>query len=1528
MKYFFIFLIILASIFNGFSQTDNINNVNTQTITTYNYTLYDSGGPTGQYGTSENFSVTFCSGTSDCMELSFISFQTEGSSFDNVFIYDGNSIGATLLGTLGGAALPANIITSGPCVTIRFESDGFVEQDGFEIDITCTPNCYVPPPPPTNNDPCSSVNLLVDTICVSTTGTTLSATNSAIPDPTCAASYNGSDVWFNAIVPASGLLEINLAQATPGMADAGIALYTGGDCANLTEYACNEPWGGFPGSEYVMSSSGLAGDTIWIRVWEPGNDNQGAFDICAVEPDPFLEIDNTIYTPQQLIEDVLITGCLEAFNVVYDGDSTAIAYFNNGQVFGMQSGVVMASGSAAVITGGTDQVMGQETTQADVEADLSTISQLNGGASDIHDEAIIEFDFIPSSDTTEFDFVFASSEYPTYEFSSYNDVFAFFVSGPGITGAYADNAINVALVPGTTAPITISSVNGTTNPAFFAGYTGGTNPFFNVGGYTTKITAIMGGLTPCETYHIKFAISDAGDGSLSSYVFFEESSFSSGGDVSMGNTSTVGTDVDIYEGCSNYWIFDRIDTTAEAMLDTIHIDLLIGGTATENTDYTLNTTNLVILPGEYYDTLFYNALWDGVAESNEYIVFELLNGCPCNQQSTNDTIWIFDNFQLNPVITDDMLICNNTEVTVDVTINPLQDASLVDYLWSDGSTGTSITYTPTVTETIWVNASTPCQQDTTVEMTIIVVPPIDSSFAISKDSICIGEEIAITFTGSATSFATFNWDFDSGNPATATGQGPHAVSYNTEGDKIITLDIDDNGCLANNSLNVYVSPVPTITITPTNNLCNGNCNGELLAQPQGNFLPYLFVWSDGQTTNPSTGLCVGQYDVSFTNNLGCVSSGNSTITEPTQITSSTSFVDVLCFGGHNGSASITVNNGTPPYSYNWEGPNSYTGNTATINSLYAGTYNVTVTDANNCEIINTVSISQPLELLASEIEPFNINCYEASDGKILLSPVGGTPTYSYLWSNGTVTQNLINVGPGVYDVIITDINGCVGYNSATLTQPTELVNNSTTIVDNVCFGNTAGSITIDINGGVTPYLITWSNGATNTEYIESLLYGTYEVTIVDTNNCTLIIDSIDILEPTELVASITPSGTICIGETRELLASVSGGLPTYQYLWNTTENTDRINVSPTDTTTYTVTITDINNCIAITNRTIDVFAPITMELNSNIYSVCPSDPIILTSTVTGGNGNYTYTLNTGENVNSTHIVYPASSVSYAITVTDNCGSPSDNGMVDIQTYPLPSLSFSSDLLNGCEPLTVNFNEQSEEEVAKYYWKFGDGNTSSKRNPQHTFENSGIYDISLELTSYDGCRNFLQVNKMIEVYKNPIATFSTRPQTVSVIKPEVWFDNISQGNDYNHWRFGDGRMSHNKSPVHNYKPVSENYLVRLIVETEHGCLDSAFTEIIVVNEYTMYVPTAFSPDGDGINDKFIVVGNGVDLDVFNIKIYNRWGEVIFETKDMNYSWNGKTASGKYVQSGVYSWIVTYQDENGIEYQRSGKLTVIR
>jgi len=279
----------------------------------------------------------------------------------------------------------------------------------------------------------------------------------------------------------------------------------------------------------------------------------------------------------------------------------------------------------------------------------------------------------------------------------------------------------------------------------------------------------------------------------------------------------------------------------------------------------------------------------------------------------------------------------------------------------------------------------------------------------------------------------------------------------------------------------------------------------------------------------------------------------------------------------------------------------------------------------------------------------------------------------------------------------------------------------------------------------------------------------------------------------------------------------------------------------------------------------------------------------------------------------------SSSCNSSVTATDT-----------IKVYDVPLPSFSSDITEGCVPLRVAFNCNNTEVGLSYKWNFGNygNNISNVKNPVQTYFESGLFNVTLSLTTANGCKRSATISDMINVFPKPNAKFYAEPPVVSVIKPEVSFFNLSTDNYNNYWSFGDGDSSLTVNPNHNYNPNNlGNFIVKLVVESDKGCKDTSKSVIKVEDIATLYVPTGFTPDNDGINDIFMVKASGVDLDDFEMKIYDRWGEIIYSFSDIYSGWDGKI-KGKTVESGVYKWLVVYKDFTGVFYTKSGNVTVIR
>ena len=461
--------------------------------------------------------------------------------------------------------------------------------------------------------------------------------------------------------------------------------------------------------------------------------------------------------------------------------------------------------------------------------------------------------------------------------------------------------------------------------------------------------------------------------------------------------------------------------------------------------------------------------------------------------------------------------------------------------------------------------------------------------------------------------------------------------------------------------------------------------------------------------------------------------------------------------------------------------------------------------------------------------------------------------------------------------------------------------------------------------GVPPYSFEWSNGEV-TSSLDSITAGVYEVTTSDQNGCSDIV-SVEVNQPEPLVLWASSDVYICLGQTVPLNASVSGGTPTYFYSWSDGSTGPFTSVTPATSTIYTVYATDLNGCTSNTEEiAVNIYPPISVQLTTtNIYA-----------NIQGGTGGpYIAVFSDGassEILPPPYHISPSYTTTYNITVNDFCNSPSGQYSLTINVFDPPDIDISSDINKGCRPLTVNFEDLNYEDGNVYHWDYGDGSNellSHTANPPHTFFNEGLYDISVEVTSSVGCKNTATMEQMIGVYPIPSAKFYATPEVVSIVKPIVYFDNISNGADIYTWDFGDDSDTSNSiNPEHVYRALG-TYEISLIAENEFGCLDSVKHTIRVRNEYTFYAPNVFSPNSQVPENRvFIPVGEGIDPNNFHMIIYNRWGDKIYETFDLNHPWDGKIA-GKQADIGTsYPWVVIYKDFNGEQHQESGVVSVLQ
>lgn len=408
-----------------------------------------------------------------------------------------------------------------------------------------------------------------------------------------------------------------------------------------------------------------------------------------------ITVDNTV-TPVQAVNTLIGAG-VTVSNITFTGNTNQLGTFDgSASNIGLPNGILLSTGSVLDCVPPSQPSGPGFNTPGD--PDLLTVAQsvasnpASGNITTTNDAAILEFDFVPTGDSVRFNFVFASEEYQTWINSVYNDAFGFFISGPGFAGPFAapaafpNGAENLAFVPGTTDPITISTIHPGLNATYYIDNPAGTTQTFN--GFTIPIT-IEFAVTCGQTYHFKFAVADGQDTALDTGVFLEGNSFSSDAvDVAV---ATVSGDTAVYEGCTSAdFIFSRTDST-----DTLDVTFNIGGTAIDGTDYSTLGSSITFLPGQDTIVLTLDPIADGLIESGESVIITAytVNACGDTVASTG-TVWIFDEPFLDITEDDPVLLCGDDSLLVGATASG--GFAPYTYSWTGSSS---------ITDSAYVNAS-------------------------------------------------------------------------------------------------------------------------------------------------------------------------------------------------------------------------------------------------------------------------------------------------------------------------------------------------------------------------------------------------------------------------------------------------------------------------------------------------------------------------------------------------------------------------------------------------------------------------------------------------------------------------------------------------------------------------------------------------------------------------------------------------------------------------------------------------------
>lgn len=554
------------------------------------------------------------------------------------------------------------------------------------------------------------------------------------------------------------------------------------------------------------------------------------------------------------------------------------------------------------------------------------------------------------------------------------------------------------------------------------------------------------------------------------------------------------------------------------------------------------------------------------------------------------------------------------------------------------------------------------------------------------------------------------------------------------------------------------------------------------------------------------------------------------------------------------------------------------------------------------------------------------------------SATGGP--FTYLWTpSGQTTQTATGLTTGPYTCTITNAAGCTVNVTTSVPNATPTFSGSMTQV--TCPGGSDGTATASTTSSGTVSYNWYDAGGQTTATATGLIAGTYHCEVTSTNGC---VDTVEVI-----VTEIPGMNLILAGQTDVTCNSgsdgmaavnVTGGTPNYSYAWTGSTSTVQ-GANDLNAGAHTVTVTDGNNCVVTTTVTINEPAPLQLTSISPDQVVCPENSTTVTAQGAGGSTPYTYTwfengtmIGTGQTIT----VDPAASgTQYCVTLSEQCGSPTTDACTNI-TFPTPvEPMFAPDVTQQCTPGTFNFtnNSTNQASIASMTVNYGDGTQEELTGAvgfTHQYMESGIYDVTVTVTSVEGCVTIGTFPGIVQVVENPVAEFAFSSNPTTIYETAVQMQDQSTGNVVS-WEWlstgSNPTTSTQQNPIFTFpEGVVATYPVRLVVESEIGCIDTVEYILSVNSDIIFYAPNAFTPDGDEFNQSWGFYVDGIDVYDFELLIYNRWGELIWETHDVNSKWDG-TYNGEVVPAGGYNWIARVKDlYTDVKKDFRGSMVVLR
>ena len=795
------------------------------------------------------------------------------------------------------------------------------------------------------------------------------------------------------------------------------------------------------------------------------------------------------------------------------------------------------------------------------------------------------------------------------------------------------------------------------------------------------------------------------------------------------------------------------------------------------------------------------------------------------------------------------------------------------YAWSNGGNTTSITVTPaaTTTYTVTVTGANGCTATATRTITVNIVPVAvigvtDASGTTNNDGIiCAGDPATLTASGGT----SYTWN---------TGFTTAAITVSPATTTTYTVTVrDGNGCTDTETRTITVNPLPNPSTTVTETSGNTNNDGIICSGDPFSITAIggtVFSWSNGATTatiNLTGVATTTTYTVTVRDANNCSATVTRTITVNNRPTATITVTETsgninndgnICY---NNSASLTASGGT---SYNWS-TGATTATIATGNLTASTTYTVTVRDANGCTNTATRTITVNPQLTATTTQ-VNVSCKSGNDGSIDLTPAGGTPAYTYTWSNSATTQDISGLVAGTYTVTVRDGAGCTTTATATITEPPLLTVVTTSKVDATCL-QANGSINITAAGGTPAYTYDWADiaGTSNIEDRTNLLAGTYTVTVRDAKGCTTS-TSIVITDPGLPLVNAGADQTICLNSSANLSAAVtSGGTPSYSFAWSGGLGSGATKtVTPTATTTYTVTATDANGCTGTDAVIVNVIDIPYSGINGPVQR-CATEGAQFQVIINGTPSNPTYAwtfsgpatpaTSTASSVIVTWANVPGIYTATLVVTEQGC-TKTFTRQINITAEVIANAGPDTDV---CQGGSVQLSASGSSVFGNFNWTVVSGDFSdvilnpSTAAPTVSPLVTTVYQLQVT-DPVNGCTRVDQVRVQVNVNLNPIANAAVNDANICPGKQVTLSAAASQPPPLDPtaplaYTWYNGTTPIGSGVTLNVSPATTTTYSVIVVSMNTGCKDTASVTVNVLNCAKLGNFAWEDTDGDGLQD---------------------------------------------------------------------------